>query len=80
VNAEYGDSTYLNLGDKQLNLGDPAQAAIELAPVIERVRAKYLARVEQESNDLMRQRFEAYRARVDDELETGGQDLLDSSA
>ena len=41
VNAERGDSTYLNLGDKQLNLGDAAQAAIELAPVIERVRAKF---------------------------------------
>lgn len=74
VNAERGDSTYLNLGDKQLDLGDAAQAAIELAPVIERVRAKYLARVEQHSNDLMRQRFEAYRARVDDESTAPGHD------
>lgn len=39
-------STYLDLGDKRLNLGDAARAATELAPVVERVRKKHLARVD----------------------------------
>lgn len=53
-------STYLDLGDKRLNLGDAARAATELARVVERVRAKHLARVEQEANDAMSRRFERY--------------------
>lgn len=54
-------STYLDLGDKRLNLGDAARAATELARVVERVRGKHLARVEQEANDAMRRRFERYK-------------------
>ena len=52
--------TYLDLGDKRLNLGDAARAATELAQVVERVRSKHLARVEQEANDARRRWFEGH--------------------
>jgi hypothetical protein len=53
-------STYLDLGDKRLNLGDAAAAATELAHVVEEVRAKHRARAGQEANDARRRWFERY--------------------
>jgi hypothetical protein len=52
-----GGSTMLHLGDQFLNLRGAAEAASELATVVERVRARHLARVEREANDAMRRRF-----------------------
>ena len=52
-----GGGTILNLGDEQLNLRAAANAAIKLAPVVERVRARHLERVEQEANAAARRRF-----------------------
>ena len=50
-------STMLNLGDTYLELRPAAEAATELATVVERVRARHLARVEREANAAMRRRF-----------------------
>ena len=52
-----GGGTVLNLGGEQLNLRDAANAGIELAQVVERVRAKHLGRVEQEANAALRRRY-----------------------
>jgi hypothetical protein len=52
-----GGSTMLHLSDQFLNLRGAAEAASELATVIERVRARHLARAEREANDAMRRRF-----------------------
>jgi hypothetical protein len=52
-----GGGTILKLGDEQVNLRAAANAAIELAPVIERVRAKHLKLVEQEANAAARRRY-----------------------
>jgi hypothetical protein len=55
----WGDNggTILDLGDHQLNLRAVANAAIELAEVVERVRAKHLDRVEQEANAALRRQY-----------------------
>jgi hypothetical protein len=50
-------STLMNLGDSYLNLRRAADAATDLATVVERVRARHLARVEKEANAAMRRRF-----------------------
>lgn len=50
-------STKLNLGDTYLELRAAAEAATELATVVEQVRARHLARVEQEANAAMRRRW-----------------------
>lgn len=57
----YGESggTMLNLSHHTMNLRTGAEAAIALAPVVERVRAKYLERVEDEANALLRRYREA---------------------
>jgi hypothetical protein len=52
-----GGGTILNLGDERVNLREAANAAIELAPVVERVRARHLERVEREANEAARRRF-----------------------
>jgi hypothetical protein len=51
-----GGGTNLNLGDKRLDLRAAANAAIDLARVVERVRARHLARAEQEANAALRRR------------------------
>jgi hypothetical protein len=52
-----GGGTIVNLGDQQLDLRVAAEAAIDLAQVIERVRTKHLERVEREANAALRRRF-----------------------
>jgi hypothetical protein len=52
-----GGGTILALGDQQLNLRVAASAAADLAQVVERVRAKYLERAEQEANAALCRRF-----------------------
>jgi hypothetical protein len=52
-----GGGTELSLGDKQLNLRTAANAAVELARVVERVRAKHLRITEREANAAMRRRY-----------------------
>ena len=52
-----GGGTELRLGDKQVNLRAAAHAAVELAHVVERVRAKHLQITEQEANAAMRRRY-----------------------
>jgi hypothetical protein len=49
--------TIVNLGDAQVNLRAAADAAVELAQVVERVRARHLERVEQEANAAARRRY-----------------------
>lgn len=49
-----GGGTMLSLGGHQMNLRDAAQAAIELAQVVEQARAKALERVEREANTALR--------------------------
>ena len=53
----YGDTggTMLNLSHHTMDLRAGAEAAIELAEVVERVRTKYLDRVEDEANAALRQ-------------------------
>lgn len=55
-----GSGTFVDLGDKRVNLRASSKAAVELAQVVERVRVKYLARVEQEANDAMMRRYGRY--------------------
>jgi hypothetical protein len=52
-----GGGTVLNLGDEQLNVRTAASAAVKLAEMVERVRAKHLKRVEQEANAAARRRW-----------------------
>jgi hypothetical protein len=52
-----GGATMLSLGDERLNLQAAANAATDLAQVVEQVRAKHLERVEQEANAAMRRRY-----------------------
>jgi len=52
-----GGGTILNLGDERVNLRAAANAAIELAQVVERVRARHLELVEREANAAARRRF-----------------------
>jgi hypothetical protein len=52
-----GGSTILDLGGEHLNLRATAEAATDLAKVIERVRARHLERVEEEANAALRRRF-----------------------
>jgi hypothetical protein len=52
-----GGGTILDLGNEQLNLRAAANAAIDLARVVERVRAKHLERVEQEANAALRRKW-----------------------
>jgi hypothetical protein len=52
-----GGGTELRLGDKQLNLRAAANAAVELAQVVERVHATHLETTEQEANAAMRRRY-----------------------
>jgi hypothetical protein len=52
--------TELDLGDKHMNLGAAAEAAIELAEVVERVREGGLARAEREANEAMERRFRRF--------------------
>jgi hypothetical protein len=51
-----GGGTTLRLEDEQLNLRGAAHAAVKLAEVVERVRAKHLLRVEREANAALRRR------------------------
>jgi hypothetical protein len=52
-----GGDVRVDLGDEQVSLGAAARAAIELAQVVERVRAKYLQRAEEEANAALRERY-----------------------
>jgi hypothetical protein len=52
-----GGGTIVNLGGEQLDLRAAAEAAKELAKVVERVRVKHLKQAEQDANAAMRQRF-----------------------
>jgi hypothetical protein len=52
-----GGGTELNLGDKRLNLRAAGSAAVKLAGVVERVRAKHLRITEEEANAAMRRRY-----------------------
>jgi hypothetical protein len=52
-----GGGTNLTLGDKGLDLRRAANAAIDLAQVVERVRAKHLQITGQEANAAMRRRW-----------------------
>jgi hypothetical protein len=52
-----GGGTMLRLGDDYLNLRAASQAAIALAEVVERVRAKYLDRAERDANAALRRRY-----------------------
>jgi hypothetical protein len=52
-----GGSTILALGDQNLSLRAAASAAVELAQVVEQVRARHLVRVEQEANAALRRRY-----------------------
>ena len=52
-----GECTMLNLGTEQLNLRTAAAAAIDLAQVVERVRAKHLERAGQEANAALRRQY-----------------------
>lgn len=52
-----GEGTRLNLGEEQLNLRTAAGAAVELARVVERVRAEHLKRAEQEANAALRRQY-----------------------
>jgi hypothetical protein len=49
--------TVLDLAGESLNLRTAARAAVELAEVVERVRAEYLERAEQEANEALRRRY-----------------------
>jgi hypothetical protein len=52
-----GEGTMLNLGEEQLNLRTAAGAALELAQVVERVRAEHLKRAGQEANAAFRRQY-----------------------
>jgi hypothetical protein len=52
-----GGGTIVNLGGERQNLRAAANAAIELAQVVERVRAKYLERAGQEANAAFRRQY-----------------------
>jgi hypothetical protein len=52
-----GGSTMLHLGDQFLNLRGAAHAATEFATVVERIRARHLARIEKEANAALRRRY-----------------------
>ena len=52
-----GGGTVVNLGDEQLNLRVAAAAAVRLAEVAERARAKGLQRAEREANEAFRLRW-----------------------
>jgi hypothetical protein len=52
-----GGGTNPNLGDKRLDLRTPGNVAIDLAQVVERVRAKHLQITEEEANAAMRRRY-----------------------
>jgi hypothetical protein len=52
-----GGGTRLQLADEELNLRTAAHAAVALAEVVERVRLKYLQRVEREANAALRRRY-----------------------
>ena len=58
-----GEGTRLNLGEEQLNLRTAAGAAVELARVVERVRAEHLKRAEQEANAALRRQYGLGRTR-----------------
>jgi hypothetical protein len=47
----------LNLGDHYLELTPSVDATTKLAEVVERVRARHLARVSREADAAMRRRF-----------------------
>jgi hypothetical protein len=52
-----GGGSILDLGDHRLDVSAAARAVIDLAQVVERVRAKHLVRVEQEANAAMQRRY-----------------------
>ena len=52
-----GGGTNLTLGDKWMNLRTAAPAAIDLAGVVERVRAKHLAIAGREANEALRRQY-----------------------
>jgi hypothetical protein len=52
-----GGGTNLRLADEQLDLRAAANAAVELAQVVEQVRDKYLIRAEEEANAALRRRY-----------------------
>jgi hypothetical protein len=52
-----GGGTNLKLSDHHIDLRRAARAATELAEVVERVRARHLARVEREANEAFRRRY-----------------------
>jgi hypothetical protein len=61
-----GGGTYIDLGDKRIELRVASKAATELAHAVEQVRAKHLAKVEKEADDAMRRRFERYAGGASD--------------
>jgi hypothetical protein len=54
--------THIDLGDKRVELRVATKAAAELAQIVERVRAKYLAKASKEANDAMWRRYEHYKS------------------
>jgi hypothetical protein len=56
VSWSNGGGTIVNLGDEHLNLRSAAAAAVRLAEIVERVRAKQLHRAEQDANAAFRLR------------------------
>ena len=52
-----GGDVRVDLGDEQISLDTAARAAIELAQVVERVRARCLQRAEEEANAALRARY-----------------------
>jgi hypothetical protein len=63
--GEYS-GTYIDLGDKRIELRVAARAATDLAEAVEQVRARHLARVEKEANDARRRHYERYMSSVSD--------------
>jgi hypothetical protein len=52
-----GGGTHVNLGDEQINVRTAARAAIELARVVEQVRAKHLALAGREADEAFRRMY-----------------------
>jgi hypothetical protein len=59
-----GGGTILRLEDEHLNLRAAANAAVELAQVVERVRARHPERAEREANAALRRRYGLPRSRA----------------
>jgi hypothetical protein len=52
-----GGSTFVHLGDERLNLRAAADAAVELAHLVEKARVRHLHLAERDANAALRRRF-----------------------